>query len=299
MLTGGRVHQLVVTDRVFATWGSCALPHAALSLLYDADRSTNYRAVCEIRSLLAARGFAVLGEAGLRLHTLRRRHRLMDVALGLTVPRYAYRARRPVGRPPRVRIRQNAAEAKKATPITDQGASPVAGAIRPGRMHDQNGGERQGDRVPLMPNAGAGPGRGVAHQIRGPPKKPAKAPPPRRSRHRRRPASTSPHSGSASSTPTPSTSSGDPPAVYRRHEYYAGIVHDRGHRPSAAGSPPSAASTSSTRSACASPCSAGSNRGFGGGRLVDWLVNATCVVVRLARPGAGATNLRCPLGKAG
>ncbi|MEU6653386.1 hypothetical protein ABZ904_29115 [Streptomyces sp. NPDC046900] len=34
------------------------------------DRSTLTRAVHEIRPLLAARGFTVPGEAGLRLHTL-------------------------------------------------------------------------------------------------------------------------------------------------------------------------------------------------------------------------------------
>ncbi|MFF3355240.1 transposase family protein [Streptomyces sp. NPDC002917] len=46
------------------------LPHAALAALYGVDRSTVTRAVHEIRPLLAARGFAVPGEAGLRLYTL-------------------------------------------------------------------------------------------------------------------------------------------------------------------------------------------------------------------------------------
>jgi hypothetical protein len=46
------------------------LPHAALALFYGVDRSTITRAVQEIRPLLAARGFAVPGEPGLRLRTL-------------------------------------------------------------------------------------------------------------------------------------------------------------------------------------------------------------------------------------
>ena len=46
------------------------LPHAALAVFYGVDRSTITRAVGEIRPLLAARGFAVPGEPGLRLRTL-------------------------------------------------------------------------------------------------------------------------------------------------------------------------------------------------------------------------------------
>ncbi|MFE7243056.1 transposase family protein [Streptomyces sp. NPDC057580] len=44
------------------------LPHATLAVLYGVDRSTVTPGVHEIRPLLAARGFAVPGEAGLRLH---------------------------------------------------------------------------------------------------------------------------------------------------------------------------------------------------------------------------------------
>ncbi|MET7857523.1 transposase family protein [Streptomyces sp. NPDC005318] len=46
------------------------LPHAALAVFYGVDRSTVTRAVHEIRPLLAARCFAVPGEAGLRPYTL-------------------------------------------------------------------------------------------------------------------------------------------------------------------------------------------------------------------------------------
>jgi hypothetical protein len=68
----GPGHDLVFTDRVIATLVILRfqLPHAALALFYGVDRSTISRAVGEIRPLLAARGFAVPGEAGLRLRTL-------------------------------------------------------------------------------------------------------------------------------------------------------------------------------------------------------------------------------------
>ena len=45
-------------------------PPRGLAVLYGVDRSTITRAVGEIRPLLAARGFAVPGEAGVRLRTL-------------------------------------------------------------------------------------------------------------------------------------------------------------------------------------------------------------------------------------
>ena len=60
------------TDRVIATLVVLRfqLPHAALAVFYGVDRSTVTRAVREVRPLLAARGFAVAGHPGLRLHTL-------------------------------------------------------------------------------------------------------------------------------------------------------------------------------------------------------------------------------------
>jgi hypothetical protein len=51
-------------------WSCFQLLHAALAVFYGVDRSTMTRAVQEIRPLLAARGFAVPGHPGLRLHTL-------------------------------------------------------------------------------------------------------------------------------------------------------------------------------------------------------------------------------------
>src|SRR5213078_1441956 len=68
----GPGHELTFTDRVVATLVCLRfqLPHAALALFYRVDRATITRAVGEIRPLLAARGFAVLGKPGLRLRTL-------------------------------------------------------------------------------------------------------------------------------------------------------------------------------------------------------------------------------------
>src|SRR5216684_3354043 len=68
----GPNRELPFTDRVIATLVVLRfqLPHAALALFYGVDRSTITRAVHEIRPLLAARGFAVPGEPGLRLRTL-------------------------------------------------------------------------------------------------------------------------------------------------------------------------------------------------------------------------------------
>lgn len=66
---GGPSRQLAFTDRATAILVILRfqLPHAALAVFCSVDRSTVTRAVHETRPLLAARGFAVPGEAGLRL----------------------------------------------------------------------------------------------------------------------------------------------------------------------------------------------------------------------------------------
>ncbi|MET9043096.1 transposase family protein [Streptomyces sp. NPDC002387] len=89
---GGPGHQLVFTDRMMATLVVLRfqLPHAALAVFYGVDRSTITRAVHEIRPLLAARGFAVPGEVGRRLHTMAaascRRRRPAAGPAGLRAP---------------------------------------------------------------------------------------------------------------------------------------------------------------------------------------------------------------------
>ena len=140
----GPDHGLPFTDRVIVTLVHLRfqLPHKALATFYGVDRSTITRAVGEVRPLLAARGFAVPGEPGVRLRTL------ADVfayaaARGVTLrlDGTEVQVRRPrAGKPGRRAFvsgkkKQNT---KKATVITDeQGRTLWAGAFRPGRMHDQ------------------------------------------------------------------------------------------------------------------------------------------------------------------
>ncbi len=140
----GPDHGLPFTDRVIVTLVHLRfqLPHAALATFYGVDRSTITRAVGEVRPLLAARGFAVPGEPGVRLRTL------ADVfayasARGVTLrlDGTEVQVRRPrAGKPGRRAFvsgkkKQNT---KKATVITDEkGRTLWAGAFRPGRMHDQ------------------------------------------------------------------------------------------------------------------------------------------------------------------
>jgi hypothetical protein len=138
----GHPETLTLRDRLLCTlaWLRLALPHQALALLYGVDRSTVSSAVRQIRPLLAGRGFAT--PQGQRLHTL------ADVlayaaAEGLTVrlDGTEIQIRRPKANRPGRRAfvsgkkRQNII---KATVASDAHGRPLwAGAIRPGRQHDQ------------------------------------------------------------------------------------------------------------------------------------------------------------------
>ncbi|MGW0165838.1 transposase family protein [Streptomyces sp. NPDC003343] len=101
--SGGPGHQLVFTDRMIAALVVLRfqLPHAALAVFYGVDRSSITRAVHEIRPLLAARGFAVPGEVGLRLHTMADVFAYASAqGVELRVDRTEVRVRRPkAGRP--------------------------------------------------------------------------------------------------------------------------------------------------------------------------------------------------------
>ena len=140
----GPDHGLPFTDRVIVTlvYLRFQLPHAALAELYGVHRSTVTRAVGEVRPLLAARGFAVPGQPGVRLRTL------ADVfayaaARGVTLrlDGTEVQVRRPRAGKPRRRAfvsGKKKMNTKKATVITDEkGRTLWAGAFRPGRMHDQ------------------------------------------------------------------------------------------------------------------------------------------------------------------
>jgi hypothetical protein len=186
----GPDHDLPFTDRVIVTLVCLRLqlPHAALAGLYGVHRSTVTRAVREVRPLLAARGFAVPGEPGVRLRTL------ADVfayaaarGVELRLDGTEVQVRRPrAGKPGRRAFvsgkkKQNT---KKATVITDgKGRTLWAGAFRPGRMHDQTavrtegiaGLFRQFPQVKAKVDAGyRGLAREFPDQVQAPPLKPKK-----------------------------------------------------------------------------------------------------------------------------
>ena len=186
----GPGHDLPFTDRVIVTLVHLRfqLPHQALAVMYGVGRSTVSRATGEVRPLLAARGFAVPGEPGIRLRTL------ADVfayaaARGVTIrlDGTEVQVRRPrAGKPGRRAFvsgkkKQNT---KKATVITDEkGRTLWAGAFRPGRMHDQTAVRTEGiaDLFTRYPQARAtvdagyrGLAKEFPDQVQAPPLKPKK-----------------------------------------------------------------------------------------------------------------------------
>jgi hypothetical protein len=184
----GPRRELPFADRVIVTLVVLRfqLPHAAVALLYGVDRSTITRAVHEVRPLVAARGFAVPGERGLRLRTL------ADVfayaasqGVHLRIDGTEVQVRRPQANRPGRRAfvsgkkKQNT---MKPTAISDgQGRLLWLGAIRPGRMHDATALRTEGieDLLRHYPDVTAdvdsgyqGLARDFPAQITAPPKKP-------------------------------------------------------------------------------------------------------------------------------
>ena len=184
----GPGRELPFADRVIVTLVVLRfqLPHAAVALLYGVDRSTITRAVGEVRPLLAARGFAVPGERGLRLRTL------ADVfayaasqGVHLRIDGTEVQVRRPAANRPGRRAfvsgkkKQNTI---KPTAISDgQGRLLWLGAIRPGRMHDATALRTEGieDLLRHCPDVTAdvdsgyqGLARDFPAQITAPPRKP-------------------------------------------------------------------------------------------------------------------------------
>jgi hypothetical protein len=184
----GPSRELVFTDRVIATLVILRfqLPHAAVALFYGVDRSTITRAVHEIRPLLAARGFAVPGQPGLRLRTLADVFAYAASAgVHLRIDGTEVQVRRPrAGRPGRRAFvsgkkKQNTI---KPTAISD-GAGRLLwlGAMRPGRMHDITAVRTEGmeDLLRRHPQVTAsvdsgyqGLARDFPSQVTAPPKKP-------------------------------------------------------------------------------------------------------------------------------
>jgi hypothetical protein len=198
------------------------MPHEALALLYGVDRSTVSGAVRQIRPLLANRGFAT--PTGQRLHTL------ADVlayaaAEGLTVrlDGTEIQVRRPKANRPGRRAfvsgkkKQNTI---KATIASDARGRPMwAGAIRPGRQHDQTAVRTEGiddlldahPEVKFLVDAGY---RGLAtdhpEHVIAPPLKPRKTHRPTRSPPTKPPAKPSPPNASPPNTPSPRSNGGAP-----------------------------------------------------------------------------------------
>jgi DDE superfamily endonuclease/Helix-turn-helix of DDE superfamily endonuclease len=140
----GPHHQLVFTDRVVITLVvlRTQLPHQALAVLYGIDRATITRAVGQVRPLLAARGFAVPGHPGIRLRTLADVFAYAQAeGVELRLDGTEVQVRRPRAHRPGRRAfisgkrKQNTI---KTTTVSDGcGRTLWAGAVRPGRMHDQ------------------------------------------------------------------------------------------------------------------------------------------------------------------
>jgi hypothetical protein len=186
----GPHHQLVFCDRVLVTLVSLRfqLPHHALAVLYGVDRSTVTRAVHEIRPLLARRGFAVPDTPGVRLRTLADVLAYAAAAgIELRLDGTETQVRRPRANRPGRRAfvsgkkKQNTI---KTTTICDgHGRTLWAGAVRPGRMHDQTAVKTEGiaDLLRQHPTVNVtvdsgyrGLAKAFPDQVHAPPPKPAK-----------------------------------------------------------------------------------------------------------------------------
>jgi hypothetical protein len=190
----GPHHQLVFTDRVLATLVILRfqLPHHALGVLHGVDRATITRAVHEVRPLLARRGFAVPGRPGVRLRTL------ADVVayaaaegVELCLDGTETQVRRPrahhAGRRAFVSGKKQQNTIKVTTVCDRRGRTLWAGAVRPGRMHDQTAIKTEGieellwryDAVHATVDAGyRGLAKAFSGRVHAPPTKPAKNAPP-------------------------------------------------------------------------------------------------------------------------
>jgi hypothetical protein len=190
----GPDHGLPFADRVIVTlvYLRFQLPQELLAELYGVHRSTVTRAVREVRPLLAARGFAVPGEPGVRLRTLADVFAYASArGVGLRLDGTEVQVRRPrAGKPGRRAFvsGKKKMNTKKATVVTDEkGRTLWAGAFRPGRMHDQTAVRTEGiadlfrqfPQVKAKVDAGY---RGLAKefpgQVQAPPLKPKKDAPP-------------------------------------------------------------------------------------------------------------------------
>jgi hypothetical protein len=140
----GPKYGLVFVDRLLVTLVHLrtGLTYEALGVIYEVGSSTINRAICEVRPLLAARGFAVPDRPGVRLRTLDDVFACAEAEdITLRTDGLETQVHRPqAGRPGRRAFvsgsrRQNTI---KTTTVSDeQGRTLWPGAERPGRMHDQ------------------------------------------------------------------------------------------------------------------------------------------------------------------
>jgi len=186
----GPHHRLIFVDRIVVTLVILRfqLPHQALAVLYGVDRATITRAVHQIRPLLARRGFAVPDAPGVRLHTLAdvfayaAAHGVQLRIDGTEVQVRRPRANRP-GRRAFVSGKRKQNTIKTTTIADGAGRTLWAGAVRPGRMHDQTAVKtegiedllRQHPTVTAMVDSGyQGLAKAFPDQVHAPPPKPSK-----------------------------------------------------------------------------------------------------------------------------
>lgn len=184
----GGGHHLVFTDRVLVTLIKLrhGLPNTVLAVLFECSRQTVDRAVKEILPLLANRGFTVT--TGVRLYTLADVFAYAQTeGVTLRLDGTEVRVRRPpVHKAGRNRFVSGKARANtiKTTIVTDKHARPLwAGAVVPGRVHDQTAIKHEGivdllDQYPqvriLADNGYRGLSNSRPTQVIVPPAKPAK-----------------------------------------------------------------------------------------------------------------------------
>ncbi|MEU6709829.1 transposase family protein [Streptomyces wuyuanensis] len=184
----GPKYTLTFHDRLVVTLVHLrtGLTQEALAVAYGVGSSTVGRAIGEVRSVLAARGFAVPDRSGLRLRTLEDVFAYAEAeGIELRIDGAETQVRRPqAGRPGRrafVSGKRKQNTIKTTTFSDGQGRLLFSGVERPGRMHDQTAVRSEGiaeqlrrrPKVRATVDAGyQGLANEFPHQITAPPKKP-------------------------------------------------------------------------------------------------------------------------------
>jgi hypothetical protein len=162
------------------------LPHQALAVLHGVDRATITRAVHEVRPLLAARGFAVPSQPGVRLRTLADVFAYAQACgVELRLDGTETQVRRPrahhAGRRAFVSGKRKQNTIKTTTICDGVGRTLWSGAVRPGRMHDQTAVKTDGIEELLRQYPGVratvdegyrGLAKAFPEQVYAPPRKP-------------------------------------------------------------------------------------------------------------------------------